>query len=205
MTAAAIFRAGYYGVLVANPALAKSAAHSAWARGFDYIRDFAHPYRLFWLVPLAIALPVVYRRALAGRDRIVFAAPLVAAALHALYIARVGGDFMHARMLLPATFFAITMTWPDEKPGHQKVLPWAWILAEYADPAVDPAAFEQTHPEHVQAARRALACGELAELRAAVREPLTFGRFWANLAGAVRRTRLVIPADPLEAERALCR
>ena len=30
--------------------------------------------------------------------------PLLGAALHALYVVRVGGDFMHARFLLPTTF-----------------------------------------------------------------------------------------------------
>src|SRR5262249_10289064 len=31
-------------------------------------------------------------------------APVLAAAVHALYVARVGGDFMHARLLLPSLF-----------------------------------------------------------------------------------------------------
>src|SRR5262249_53922965 len=35
-------------------------------------------------------------------------APLLAAILHALYVIRVGGDFMHGRFLLPA-FFALTL------------------------------------------------------------------------------------------------
>ena len=100
----------------------------------------------------------------------------------------------------------ITMTFPDEKPGHQKALPFAWLLAEFADAsAIPPADWWEARPEQTAAARRALACGELAELRAAVREPLTVSRFFANLAGAFRRTRLVIPADPIAAERAFCR
>jgi hypothetical protein len=47
-------------------------------------------------------------------------------------------------------------------------------------------------------------CGELAELLASVREPLTASRCWANLVGAPRRTRLAIPVDPAEAERRFC-
>src|SRR5690606_20893618 len=37
-----------------------------------------------------------------------------------------------------------------------------------------------------------------------VREPLTIGRFFRNLTGSIGRTRLVIPDDPLEAERKFC-
>src|SRR5262249_43815703 len=34
----------------------------------------------------------------------VIAATVVGASIHGLYVARVGGDFMHGRLLLPATF-----------------------------------------------------------------------------------------------------
>jgi arabinofuranosyltransferase len=45
----------------------------------------------------------------------------------------------------------------------------------------------------------------LADLQRSVRDPLTFGRFWANLTGAAGRTTLVVPADPFAAEREFCR
>jgi hypothetical protein len=88
--------------------------------------------------------------------------------------------------------------------GHEKSLPWGWIRAEYTDPALDTAPLEGTPPISIRAARRALQCGELAELMDSVRAPLTAGRFWDNLVGAFRRTRLVIPADPTEAEWKFC-
>lgn len=50
-----------------------------------------------------------------------------------------------------------------------------------------------------------MTCGELAELLASVREPMSLSRFWSNLTGSWSRTRLVIPADPAEAERTFCR
>jgi len=56
----------------------------------------------------------------------------------------------------------------------------------------------------VSAARHALGCGELAELLASARAPMTAARFWANLVGAARRTALEIPADPVEAEARFC-
>jgi arabinofuranosyltransferase len=113
----------------------------------------------------------------------------------------------------------ITRTQPGMT-GHEKRLPMAWALAELVDPsgapfgspselssagtAVPPELTVATTAELV-AARHALGCGELAELEASVRAPLTPARFWANLTGAVARTRLVIPADPVQAEQRFCR
>ncbi len=59
-------------------------------------------------------------------------------------------------------------------------------------------------PGEVAAARDALRCGALAELRAATRDPMTVDRFWSNLTGAIGRTRLVVPGDPFAAERKFC-
>lgn len=331
-----LFRAGYYGMLVPNPALTKSASATAWGRGGEYLYDFLLTYRVWRIVPLFIALAVIYRRHLVGRDRLLLVAPLLSGAVLATYVVRVGGDFMHARLFLPACFLVIApsavvparlytaiaaglvvvwaiecdlrladgkshtiigderlgyiwftknrhpihpelfvrraydkkmladaiaqesmvtegriqlpknpaipgavvvagrlgaggaaaplsaqvvdvlglsnpvgsrieITHPLEVPGHQKVLPWSWVLAEYAAPTEQHLGMFQTTADEVRAATRALGCGELAELRAAVREPLTLGRFWANLTGSVRRTRLKIPSNPRDAERAFCR
>jgi len=49
-----------------------------------------------------------------------------------------------------------------------------------------------------------MTCGDLAELLESVRAPMSGSRFWSNLTGAVRRTRLEIPVDPLEAELKFC-
>jgi hypothetical protein len=59
-------------------------------------------------------------------------------------------------------------------------------------------------PTDVTAARHALECGALEELRQATRASLDAGRFVSNLTGALGRTRLVIPRDPKEAERKFC-
>jgi arabinofuranosyltransferase len=337
------FRMGYYGVLVPLPALAKSASSANWLRGWRYVKDFSRPYWMWLpLLVLAIVLGVVlYRRVLAKRERIVIAAPIVSALLLALYVVRVGGDFMHARLLLvpslllalpafvlpvrkltapaigvlavwaiafairrgdgkdhttarlvederagyvkwtktehptdaqtfidamrppstrvleaarngerrflseggidvamnpqhPATLvFAvghlgtggvvapleatvadafglanplgarITPTQPGI-PGHEKWLPWSWMFADYADRSVDELGIEGATAEQIRAARHALTCGELAEMLASVREPMTLGRFWDNFTGSIRRTRLVIPSDPIQAEAKFC-
>ncbi|MFF9554952.1 hypothetical protein ACF1DY_03865 [Streptomyces albus] len=47
-----IFRAGYYGVLVPLPALAKEASGTQWQFGWDYLRNTLDPY-LLW-IPLSL-------------------------------------------------------------------------------------------------------------------------------------------------------
>ena len=103
-----VWRMGYYALLVPNTALAKSAADAQWEQGLIYLIDYAGLYVL--AVPLLVGLLgvglhlayAVRRRDLARAA--VVAAPVLGALLHALYIVRVGGDFMHARFLLPDTF-----------------------------------------------------------------------------------------------------
>jgi arabinofuranosyltransferase len=343
-----IYRAGYYGTLVPLPAIAKSAGSAEWSRGAAYLGRFVATYQI-WLPLAALALLLGIgpaRGAIATtRDRMLIATPIAAGLALLIYIVRVGGDFMHGRMLLvpiwllvlpammlplrrwtapvfavvggwalitaivargpiedpeapkdwtrdwneraeyvrftrhpnpidPALFVAsdpsayvwaearkrglppmliwdgrgvgwpldptlngevaiaagragtagatapldafvielfglanplgarITRTNPG-RPGHEKFLPWEWVLAEFADPnaltGVDPEVRQA-----IEAARRALQCGEIAELLASVRDPMTPSRFWKNLTGAWRRTRLVIPSDPIAAERQFC-
>ncbi|NUU22033.1 MAG: hypothetical protein HOV68_11055, partial [Streptomycetaceae bacterium] len=104
-----VFRAGYYGVLLPLPAIAKEASGSDWGRGADYARDFVAPY-ILWLPLLALAAMIVATvwlrvradglrataRGDAGRTA-VFVMPVIVSAVMFLYIVKVGGDFMHAR------------------------------------------------------------------------------------------------------------
>ncbi|MFD9439431.1 hypothetical protein ACFWBR_12490 [Streptomyces sp. NPDC060006] len=99
-----VFRAGYYGHLVPLPAVTKEASQSLWGRGLGYLGDFAHPY-LLWVPALFVAaavLPSRGGRRVPGMARAVPAlAPVVAGLLCWVYVVKVGGDFMHGRMLLP--------------------------------------------------------------------------------------------------------
>ena len=106
-----VWRMGYYGSLVPNTALAKSGSRSRWDVGYAYLRDFVGPYRLWLplLVLLAVALVPALARARAAGQRptiVALAALPVAGLLDGLYVVRVGGDYMHGRLLLPA-FFAL--------------------------------------------------------------------------------------------------
>ncbi len=109
-----LFRMGYFANLVPNVALAKQADQSAWGRGLDYLNDTASTYSMWPIAVLLAALvtPVLWRHrgeAVNGpvtRARVVLVAvaPLLAGLLHALWVARVGGDYLHARFALPAIF-----------------------------------------------------------------------------------------------------
>jgi arabinofuranosyltransferase len=108
-----VWRMGYYASLVPNTALAKSSSRSRWDIGFNYLRDFVGPYRL-WL-PLVLLLaaalvPALLTARAAGQRRalVALAALPVAGVLDGLYVVRVGGDYMHGRLLLPA-FFALVV------------------------------------------------------------------------------------------------
>jgi arabinofuranosyltransferase len=91
-------------------------------------------------------------------------------------------------------------------PGHEKFLRNHWVFAEWAvrDPSPGDLLRAQTSREAVSAARAALGCGPLAELKESVRAPLTAERFWRNLTGAFERTRFRFARWPVTAERELC-
>src|SRR6185503_17297571 len=101
-----IFRAGYYGELVPLPAISKTAGTGHWARGVAYLSDFTSPYGLWVALVLAVVLVDQVLRGrhgwLARPETVAALAPMLAGALSGLYVVWIGGDFMHARMLLPA-------------------------------------------------------------------------------------------------------
>ncbi|MEY7974340.1 hypothetical protein AB8O38_20315 [Saccharomonospora xinjiangensis] len=74
---------------------------------------------------------------------------------------------------------------PQGMAGHDKHIPPAWDLA---DAGVEG-------PELADA-RAALACPQVREMLASVREPMSPERFWDNLTGAFHRTGLRYDPDP---------
>lgn len=106
-----VFRMGYYAVLVPHPAISKSATEPRWELGWAYLAEFVGTYRL-WVVAAAVVIglsALLMREPLRDRaDAIVLMAPVLAGVLHGLYIVRVGGDFMHGRLLLP-TLLAVCL------------------------------------------------------------------------------------------------
>ncbi len=105
-----VFRMMYYALVVSNTALAKTAGSSWWSQGFTYLWNFVAPYTL-WL-PALFVLPFVVVRVASWwkqGDRmgvLLLATPIVAGLADLLYVVYIGGDYMHARLLLPV-FFAV--------------------------------------------------------------------------------------------------
>ncbi|RAL21754.1 hypothetical protein DL240_12955 [Lujinxingia litoralis] len=83
------------------------------------------------------------------------------------------------------------------RPGHEKMLSNSWYVARFAAPTPGEDA-------SVAAARRALSCGELAELEEAVRGELSVERFFSNMAAAARLHRLKIDPDSWRAAQDFC-
>lgn len=90
-----VARMGYYGSLVPNTALAKDAGRATWSQGFAYL-DATLLQGSYWiscLVGLAGVVVIGWRMASVDSRRLfVLAAPLVGAALHLVYVLRIGGD-----------------------------------------------------------------------------------------------------------------
>jgi len=106
-----VFRMGYYAALVPTTFIAKESFHSVWWRGYLYLDDFFQTYNPEWILFLgacALLLRGVGGRkdTEARRHGLALAALCIGGVAHIVSVWRVGGDFMHARLLLPG-FFAI--------------------------------------------------------------------------------------------------
>jgi len=104
-------RMAYYGSVVPNTAVAKEASLANWTQGWAYLQDFVGSYLL--VLPVGGLLAWFAARWLqasgAGprRFRTLAVVVVTGAVVHGTYIVRVGGDFMHARMLLPTLFMVL--------------------------------------------------------------------------------------------------
>ncbi|MGH9080028.1 MAG: hypothetical protein ACRDYE_08170 [Acidimicrobiales bacterium] len=101
-----VFRMAYFAMIVPNTALAKSAGGSEWTEGLDYLWNFVAPYTLWLPLCLAAILMAPFLRTWWSRgDRVgvaVAVCPLIGGILEGIYVVKIGGDYMHARLLLPS-------------------------------------------------------------------------------------------------------
>lgn len=102
-----VFRMAYFGMLVSNPAVAKEGTRPRLDAGLAYLADFVGPY---WLaLPLAVLLfgglvPLLMLLPRRRRTIVAVVALPVAGLVNALMVTVVGGDYLHARLYLPALF-----------------------------------------------------------------------------------------------------
>ncbi len=78
-----------------------------------------------------------------------------------------------------------------ERPGHEKMLPDAWVLARFTDPKIG-----QEETVELRAARDAVETGAVLSLLHAIEEPLTTQRFFRNLTQAWGFHKLRIDPNP---------
>jgi arabinofuranosyltransferase len=132
-----VFRMGYYASLTPNSAIAKESTSSYWSSGWQYLLNTLDPYWL-WL-PLGIVAIAAYwplirtlRSTGQGRALTVVLGFVAVGLASGFYVVRVGGDFIHARLLLPALFalLAPVAVVPLRRVyvGVAALLPWALIV-----------------------------------------------------------------------------
>lgn len=143
-----LFRMGYFASLVPNTAFAKEAFVSRWEQGLHY---FWNTVGLYWLLMpfgcLLVGMLASARGSFAPIARVRWAL-LLGGLLHVVYVVRVGGDFMHARLLLPglATIFSaaallpvrLALTAQSALRGAAFVALGAWAVFCIANLRVDP-------------------------------------------------------------------
>ena len=89
------------------------------------------------------------------------------------------------------------------RPGHEKFVPPAWVFARFASPEGAPVPYGITAAD-VAAARRALQCGDLAELQRATTSKLDVSRVFKNCSESLRLSGFRYSPAPVEAEHELC-
>jgi arabinofuranosyltransferase len=197
-----LFRAAYYAALVPNTAFAKEASRARWGQGFTYLGDFVGTYWLWVaLVVLVLLLVPLFLRG-GSTARWVAGACAAGGVVHALYIVRVGGDFMHGRMLLPPLF---ALALPVAVVPLERVravalalVPWA-LFAAQARPAYGADGFG---PRYIANERRVYS------LASGARHPVTtddYRTFWVRYAKIVREVdatgpRLFLDEEAFEAK-----
>lgn len=127
-----LWRVAYYGDIFPNTYYAKSAALTWWSQGWFYAQIY---FTRYW--PLLAAIPL----AVVVKPRRAAALPLVLAVVYALYVMRVGGDFMFGRLLVPVTPFALVLieqglrTMLAKHPVIRATAAAALLVAMYVMPA----------------------------------------------------------------------
>jgi len=131
------WRGWYYGELMPNTYYAKSAHLAWWSQGFKYLWLYMQKYRVLCLAALAVVGFSGARpcggRLVAGVPRTALRRTALLAAAFALpftiYITRLGGDFMFARMLIPSTPFFLILLDAGMLALFRREPPLAWAAA----------------------------------------------------------------------------
>jgi hypothetical protein len=134
-----IWKVAYYGDFFPNTFYAKSANLAWYSQGWVYVTLY---FRRYWILALALVVaPVAVWR---GRARTEPARDLVLAlglgVAYTAYVLRVGGDFMYARLLIPAAPLLILAfaRGVEELLADRSAAQWAVAIAAAAAVALTP-------------------------------------------------------------------
>jgi len=125
-----LFRMAYFAALVPNTALAKAADQPHWRPGFAYLRNMFGPYYLLLPMVAVAVVALLVAGPLDLRRRLALGIMPLAGVLHAICIVRAGGDYMHARLLLPSLVAVLAPV--AVVPVRRLVLPPVAIVAVWA-------------------------------------------------------------------------
>jgi arabinofuranosyltransferase len=131
-----LFRMAYFAMVVSNSALAKSAGGSNLDQGMYYLRNFISTYALWapFLLVLPLMVPRVWRW-WAGGDLtgvVVVMTPVLAGLVDAVYVLHLGGDYMEARLLLPAFMSMCMVIYVDRSQLRMSALIFVTGIAVWA-------------------------------------------------------------------------
>ena len=153
-----LWRASYYGDFLPNTYYAKSAGLAWWTQGWRYVGLYYERYGVLLLAPLALLAALGLGRsrqrrapAESGASSIeAAAAALAVATAYTLYVARVGGDFMYARLLIPTApllLLALELGW-DRLFGGRRALATAFGAVALVALALTPHPLPDTEWRH---------------------------------------------------------
>lgn len=136
-----LFRMGYFGEIVANTAIAKEGTMPRPGLGWRYLLDFVRPYWL--IVPVVLLVLGAYLPAVlslrSSRRRLAALLVLpVSGVVNAAFVVLMGGDYLHARLLLPALVADVIpvalLPATRRYAVSMLVLPWAVVAAVWLRP-----------------------------------------------------------------------
>lgn len=147
-----VFRMGYYGALLPTDWIARDATTARPGIGWGYFLNFVGPYLLaIPLLALLFAVVSPYFHPGIGdsdrRPRAVIVAVGGGGVVHGAFVVAVGGDYIHARLLLPAlfAFLAPLMALPARRRYVEAIAAvGVWMIV--AAFALRPPATDETRP-----------------------------------------------------------
>ena len=194
-----VLRMGYYAALVPNTALAKGGRAAHWREGWGYLVEFVGSYQLYLPILLLGAAIVSVVRALPRRRQLAVAVLPAAALVHTILVLRVGGDYIHGRLLLPPLFALVAPFAMVPLRRDLRALPvvgmaiWAVLCAGFLRPDGT-----QVGASLVADGRKAIV-GPLAMEHPVTAADQGWGERSANVA-LLRDNRIVVGDDPLDVD-----